>query len=453
MSTISEIKSFIANTLQSPISSAIPTPYPLYNTNEIMDKPRSIEHYIEYMFDRTTQMFEYSNLPETIPAYMLELYLQSFGYAAFTYLDDLRPIETPKSKTPSGYYILFGSIGGERDIYYRPKLFIPANPRIPKTIQSTILYSISEKEQSSPPYSIIIKNDTQMVGLYPLFSRYAHQLTENDISIRSAQINARAQVAISTSTDADRESALKYLDDLEAGKLGILGTNAFLDGISVSNISTQSPNTIIQLIELQQYLKASWFNELGLNVNFNMKREYMSEEEIAVNTDILLPLIDDMYQCRQQAVAIINSIFGLNIEVRKSSAWANKEQEDMAALAEASQSGGIELPEAISSKIVKLGGEENQSTEKPAEKVHPDVQKEPSEEQTNGYSGQSSGYHESNDTGQNNESEHTNGDETNRQDEVSNNQIVNVTVIAGSDITHENIESETPEKQQESDNQ
>ena len=101
-----------------------------------------------------------------------------------------------------------------------------------------------------------------------------------------------------------------------------------------------------------------------------MKREYMSEEEIAVNTDILLPLIDDMYQCRQQAIAIINSIFGLNIEVRKSSAWANKEQEDMAALAEASQSGGIELPEAISSKIVKLGGDENQSTEKPTEEVH-----------------------------------------------------------------------------------
>ena len=355
MSTFSEIRGFISSLSDSSVP--IPTSY---NSKELLDKPNSVNLYISYMLDRTTQMFEYSNLPPTIPDYMLELYLQTFGYAAILEIDSTIPISTPHSTFSPGLYALYGAIGGERDLYYRPKLFIPANPRIPKTIQSTIIYSFDEIPHSSKPYSVIIRNDTQMTGLLPLFSRYAHQLTENDISIRSAQINARAQIGIATSTDRDRESALKYLDDLEAGKLGILGESSFLEGISVSNISTQSANVIIQLIELQQYLKASWFNELGLNVNFNMKREYMSEEEIAVNTDILLPLIDDMYQCRVRAVDLINNIFGTSIEVRKSSAWANKEQEDMAALAEASQSGGIELPQAIASKIQKLGGNDGQ---------------------------------------------------------------------------------------------
>lgn len=343
------------------------------------------------MLDRTRQMFEYENLPDTIPAYMLELYLQTFGYAAFVQLTEpiLTPIHTPKTITfPSGTYVLYGAIGGERDIYFRPRMFIPANPRIRPTIQATILYSTSEVETLPTPHAIIMKNDTQMAGLLPLFSRYAQQLVENDISIRSAQINARAQVGISVSTDRDRESALKYLDDLEAGKLGIIGEASFLEGIDISNISTQSSNTIIQLIELQQYLKASWFNELGLNVNFNMKREYMSEEEIAVNTDILLPLIDDMYQCRVEAVDIINKAFNLNIKVSKSSAWANKEQEDIAALAEASASGGIPLDPVIQSKIEGESnarvenverssvGESNQSTESPKQTVQPVVQEE-----------------------------------------------------------------------------
>ena len=89
----------------------------------------------------------------------------------------------------------------------------------------------------------------------------------------------------------------------------------------------QGANTIIQLIELQQYLKASWYNEIGLNANFNMKREYLSEEEIRSSTDVLLPLIDDMLRCREEAVSLVNSTFGTSIGVKKNSAWENKQDE------------------------------------------------------------------------------------------------------------------------------
>lgn len=299
-------------------------------------------------------MFEYKNLPDTVPAYLLELYLQIFGYAAFTEIRDPKSIVNANSVVTEkpGIYIMYGALGGERDIYYRPRLFTSANPRISYAVQRPVAYDVHDLDtiESGDPV-VIMRNDTNMSGLIPLFSRYASQLLENDISIRSAQINARAQVGISVTTDRDHESALKYLDSLEAGKLAIIGESSFLEGIEVSNVSTQSSNAIIQLIELQQYLKASWFNELGLNVNFNMKREYMSEEEIAVNTDILLPLIDDMLQSRLNAIEAINKAFGLNIEVSKSSAWANKEQEDLAALAEASMSGNIPLSDTIKEKI------------------------------------------------------------------------------------------------------
>jgi hypothetical protein len=98
-------------------------------------------------------------------------------------------------------------------------------------------------------------------------------------------------------------------------------------GIRATNVSVQSANVIIQLIELQQYLKASWYNEIGLNANFNMKREYLSEEELTSQTDTLIPLIDDMLRCRKEAIEVVNSTFGTSISVEKNSAWENKQKE------------------------------------------------------------------------------------------------------------------------------
>lgn len=332
------------------ITSTIPVNYT--QPRQVLDKPRSIKQYISYMLNRTNSMFEYENLPSTIPAYMLELYLQIFGYACFTYIEDTTILTLPKDnyKTPPGHYIFYGSLGGERDIYYRPTTFIVANPRIRNSVNCTIVYDKDHVTSFKNP-CVIMKSDTNYMGLLPLFSRYAEQLTENDISIRCAQINARAQTGICASTDRDAEMARKYFDDLEAGKMGVIGDSAFLEGISISNVGTQSANHIIQLIELQQYLKASWYNELGLNVNFNMKREYMSEEEIAVNTDILLPLVDDMYNCRLEAIDLINSTFDLNIKVSKSSAWANKEQEELSALGEQSIKGEMPLSDTIQNRV------------------------------------------------------------------------------------------------------
>jgi hypothetical protein len=102
---------------------------------------------------------------------------------------------------------------------------------------------------------------------------------------------------------------------------------AMMDSLNVQNISMNSANVIIQLIELQQYLKASWYNEIGLNANFNMKREYQSEEELQANTDVLLPLVDNMLECRQNAIEEVNKKYGTSISVDKNSSWENKQQE------------------------------------------------------------------------------------------------------------------------------
>ena len=44
-------------------------------------------------------------------------------------------------------------------------------------------------------------------------------------------------------------------------------------------------------------------------------------------TDTLIPLIDDMLRCRQEAIEVVNSTFGTSISVEKTSAWENKQKE------------------------------------------------------------------------------------------------------------------------------
>lgn len=285
-------------------------------TCDILDKKRSIYNYVMLMLDRTNQMFEYDGLPDTIPAYMMELYLQINGHVGII-------------QKGEDLYALPGGLGGAPDPYYRPTLYIIANPGLGISLSCSIENHLPpfNKNQASQAKCVLMKNDTNMRGLFYLFSRYATELAENDVSIRCAQINSRAQTFIAATTDSQIASANAYLKGLEDGKIMAVADQAFLDGINAVNVSTQSANSIIQLIELQQYLKASWYNDIGLNANFNMKREYQSEEELQANTDVLLPLIDDMLRCREDAISAINSTFGTKISVKKNSSWENKQRE------------------------------------------------------------------------------------------------------------------------------
>lgn len=284
-------------------------------TCDILNKKQSIYNYVMLMFDRTSQMFEYDGLPDTIPAEMLELYLQVNGHVSIT-------------EAKGSLYALPGGLGGAPDPYYRPTLYVVANPGLGYSASLSIVNHLPPfGEQATQGKCVLMKNDTNLRGLFYLFSRYATELAENDVSIRAAQINSRQQTLIAANTDRQIASANAYFDNLEKGKITAVADSSFLDGIKSTNVSVQGANSIIQLIELQQYLKASWYNEIGLNANYNMKREYLSEEELQASSDALLPLIDNMLKCREDAIEVVNKTYGTSISVKKNSAWENKQKE------------------------------------------------------------------------------------------------------------------------------
>lgn len=311
---------------------------PVNCTCDILNKDLGRVQYVQYMFDRTNRMFRYSGLPDTIPAYILEYMLQIYGSVAIiSHNGDL--------------YAMRAGFGGPKDPYYRPTQAIIANPALDLSGTYKIVNNLPPLERAaweSYPESVRFLNDSQIMGLLPLFARYATQMTENDVSIRCAQISLRNQVLISAANGPEIVAANAYLADLEAGKYSAIATRPFIDGIEVTNVSQGASNNIMQLIELQQYLKASWYNEIGLNSNFNMKSQYISSDEINSSADIMLPLIDNMFECRKEAVDWINKTFGTSISVEKDSAWEKKQmQSDLSVQSDGGQSSQLNADDQI----------------------------------------------------------------------------------------------------------
>ena len=288
--------------------------YPALNSKFDFDKPLPkgdmLNSYILYNLARLQSMFKYDGLPETIPQKWLEHYLLVNGSCVFI-------------KDGEDLIATTGGMGGLPDRYYIPTQYIVANPYVKPETRKT--YTIGED-------CVLIRNDTYSQGLLPLLTRYCSQLVENDVTMNVADILARAMITMSATDSQTKESIEKWLCDLRKGKISAIGELPSMVGNQDRSLNItpfqQVASIITDLIEYHQYLKAGLYNEIGLNANYNMKRESINSNESQLNDDMLHPLIDDMLARRREALEEVNAMFGTNITVDFNSAWETNELEE-----------------------------------------------------------------------------------------------------------------------------
>lgn len=281
-----------------------------YDQDKPLPKDLVFNSYIKYYLARCQSMFKYDGLPDTIQAKWLEHYLLANGQCVFI-------------KNGEDLIVTTGGMGGDPDIYYIPTKYIVSNPYVKEEARKT--YTIGQD-------CVLIRNDTYSQGLIPLLTRYCSQLTENDLTMQTADILSRAMLTITATDTQSKESVEKWLCDLRKGKLSAIGELPSMVGNQDRSVNItpfrEVSNTITNLIEYHQYLKASLYNELGLNANYNMKRESINSNESQLNDDMLHPLIDDMLARRREALEEVNKMFGTNITVDFNSAWLTNEKEE-----------------------------------------------------------------------------------------------------------------------------
>lgn len=261
------------------------------------NKRQNINNKIAYMLNRSLIMFKYHNLPDSIPYIELERQLQIYGFSAITKVDDK-------------LYCFIGGLGGIPDEYYRPTEIIIDNPYLNfnKTLQI-------DKD------CVIIKNDSNYMGLIPLYSKYCSQLTEAEITLMLALINKRIQTFLTASDDNTKASAEGFIKKIIDGDLSVIGTSQLFDSFTTHDATDKSTKTLTEIYEIIKYIKGDMFNEIGLSSYNTVKKERVSNAELELNSDNLYPLIDDMLANRRTAIDKINAIYGTDIQVELNSSW------------------------------------------------------------------------------------------------------------------------------------
>lgn len=270
---------------------------------QIKNKDKSVNGYISKMLAITQAMFLYKGLPETLPQNNLENLLQTNGNVFVTEVE-------------GKLYAFTGGLGGVPNAYNEATEYIVSNP----FLNLNKSYKIGVE-------GVLIKNDSGANSLLPIFGKYGVLCSDTLLSLNTCSVLSRITMLISASDDKTKQSADDFVNKIMQGDFSVIGENAFFKGVNLQSISTQSANQITQLIELLQYFRASAFNEIGLNANYNLKRERLNTSEVQMNVDALNPYVDNMLQERKKAVEKINAMFGTNISVELASSWAIRKEE------------------------------------------------------------------------------------------------------------------------------
>lgn len=263
---------------------------------QLTDKHKLLKQFKNNQLNKSLTMFEWSNLPDTIPQVELEKMLQINGYAVI-------------AEYQGKLYAFQAGFSGQ-DPYNQPTKAIVNNP----ALKNNTTYTIGED-------CIVIKNDDMKQGLNGIYEYYGQRLIENQITMLMTDYNLRMPFTISSSDDQTTQSAKMYLKKIIDGSLGVIGEQKLFKALSVTPTNSKQTATFADLYGYQQFIIAQLNNTIGLATNNNMKRERLTTNEIEVNKNASYPLVDNMLKNRQQAVDDINKMFDVDISVEYSSIW------------------------------------------------------------------------------------------------------------------------------------
>ena len=264
-------------------------------TYSATNKAENVHNIIDGVLNKTLTMFLYTNLPGSLPIEELEKILQLSGAGFVTMIDEQ-------------LVVLKGAYSyDEVDIYNRPykiNCYLPDK----KTYK---MFNISD--------GVIIKNDYLERGLLPIFKKWGYLINESELTLIIANRYKRMVKTFIANDDPTAESVRTYLTKVDNGESSVITSNILWESIKIDGES--NTNTLHELIEYDNYIKSELYKEIGLYSNDNMKKERLISSEVENGMNSIYPLVDNMLNCRKQAIDKINKKFNIDISVEFTSSW------------------------------------------------------------------------------------------------------------------------------------
>lgn len=256
-------------------------------------------------------IFEYENLPETLPNREIESNLMLTGHCfVFPYKGELVTTVT--------------SIYGF-DKYYNPTKATYAQAvlgsRSNINIEDyAIIYNSSLRDNV-----LNIKSDG---SLLTFIQRYARQLADIESTINIYMTNMRLTSIPVATNDNIKGSIRKFFDMLSLGKKEIVVDTPIIESFRQVDITTKHTNdTLTDLLLCRDKILEMFYRDIGVKFR-NNKRANMTESEVESDNQVLLISLDDMLKQRERGVAEVNNKYGTNITVSINERFRVKEVAD-----------------------------------------------------------------------------------------------------------------------------
>lgn len=209
---------------------------------------------------------------------------------------------------------LDANVGGDVNEYYKPQKILISNPVLGSkelkrdtnavVIHLTPMDILREYPKKHPLFQL-------EGGLYSLISMCANLLADNISSINTAQINTRVHAVFTADNNSAAQSAETILKRIYEGKPYSVVTSEMLSEFHVNPMSSNGiSKDLIELLEVCQYIISIFWNSIGIDANYNMKRERLITAEVDKNLMSLKVPIETILETLNADLKKANDIFG-----------------------------------------------------------------------------------------------------------------------------------------------
>ena len=283
-----------------------------------LDRTIAYSNALELLWVKVLEIFEYKNLPATLPKRELEKRITQNGSAiVYAVGEDVFVTDVPA--------------GARNDIY--------GNPR-----DVTIRHFDETLDLTIGVDCVLWRNDASSLGLTSILSEFAILTAQMKRSFLNAFTMLRTNFIILAKDEDAARAALEFEAQMRNGASSVLLSEE-LGGIGGSEIASTpvAGQQVDQMISLANYVNAYYWSELGVTLNNNLKSQYQSEDELQKSTG--MPLVFQMLAERLEAVRDTNALLGTNIEVKLSGEWEAEIQDDPADETPADETPSDEAPQ------------------------------------------------------------------------------------------------------------
>lgn len=163
--------------------------------------------------------------------------------------------------------------------------------------------------------AVLFSNTQIRNPLLPLIHHYALLLAHTDVSIQCELVNLRTTTVAKAKSKPVAKSIETWQEKIYNGEQYTI-LDDFLESVAIEK-ETHANTNLINLMELRRQLISNFYEDIGIQSNYE-KKERLVVEEAKMNKGVLLVNINDMFEMRQKACEEMNALFGTNWSVEKS---------------------------------------------------------------------------------------------------------------------------------------